>query len=80
MIVRVRLASGITHFVVIAGKDGFDYLVRDPGAWFCERALPAARTRQRHRSAAILPANRNRESARLRQGFGGHATVREALR
>jgi hypothetical protein len=32
VIVRVRLQSGITHFVVIAGKDGFDYLVRDPGA------------------------------------------------
>ncbi len=31
VIVRVRLSSGITHFVVIAGKDGFDYLVRDPG-------------------------------------------------
>ncbi len=32
VIVRVRLQSGITHFVVIAGKDGFDYLARDPGA------------------------------------------------
>ena len=32
VIVRVRFRSGITHFVVIAGKDGFDYLVRDPGA------------------------------------------------
>jgi Peptidase_C39 like family len=32
VIVRVRLGSGVTHFVVIAGKDGFDYLVRDPGA------------------------------------------------
>jgi len=32
VIVRVRLSSGITHFVVVAGKDGFDYLVRDPGA------------------------------------------------
>ena len=32
VIVRVRLPNGITHFVVIAGKDGFDYLVRDPGA------------------------------------------------
>ncbi len=31
VIVRVRLPNGITHFVVIAGKDGFDYLVRDPG-------------------------------------------------
>jgi Peptidase_C39 like family len=32
VIVRVRLRNGITHFVVIAGKEGFDYLVRDPGA------------------------------------------------
>ena len=32
VIVRVRLQSGITHFVVIAGKDGFDYLIRDPGS------------------------------------------------
>ncbi len=32
VIVRVRFPGGITHFVVIAGKDGFDYLVRDPGA------------------------------------------------
>lgn len=32
VIVRVRFPSGTTHFVVIAGKDGFDYLVRDPGA------------------------------------------------
>jgi hypothetical protein len=31
VIVRVRLRGGVTHFVVIAGKDGFDYLVRDPG-------------------------------------------------
>jgi Peptidase_C39 like family len=32
VIVRVRLRSGVTHFVVIAGKQGFDYLVQDPGA------------------------------------------------
>jgi Peptidase_C39 like family len=32
VIVRLRLQSGVTHFVVVAGKDGFDYLVRDPGA------------------------------------------------
>ena len=32
VIVRVRLRGGVTHFVVIAGKDGFDYLIRDPGA------------------------------------------------
>lgn len=30
VIVRVRLPSGITHFVVVMGKDGFDYLIRDP--------------------------------------------------
>lgn len=33
VIVRLRLpASGLTHYVVIAGKEGYDYLVRDPGA------------------------------------------------
>ncbi len=32
VIVRVRFPGGMTHFVVIAGKDGFDYLIRDPGA------------------------------------------------
>ncbi len=32
VIIRIRFRSGVTHFVVIAGKDGFDYLVRDPGA------------------------------------------------
>ena len=32
VIVRVRLRSKITHFVVIAGKQGFDYLIRDPGS------------------------------------------------
>ena len=31
VIVRVRYPSGITHFVVVCGKDGNDYLVRDPG-------------------------------------------------
>jgi len=31
VIVRVRYESGTTHFVVIAGKDGFDYLMQDPG-------------------------------------------------
>ena len=32
VIVRVRLSTGITHFVVIVGKRGFDYLIRDPSA------------------------------------------------
>lgn len=29
-IVRIRFPSGITHFVVVMGKQGFDYLIRDP--------------------------------------------------
>lgn len=31
VIIRLRYPSGITHFVVICGKDGYDYLIRDPG-------------------------------------------------
>ena len=40
VIVRVRLPSGITHFVVIVGKDGFDYLIRDPGSASARGAYP----------------------------------------
>lgn len=32
VIVRVRFPSNITHFVVVCGKQGFDYLIRDPAA------------------------------------------------
>jgi len=32
VIVRIRFPSGMTHFVVIVGKRGFDYLIRDPGS------------------------------------------------
>jgi len=32
VIVRVRFPGGLTHFVVIAGKEGWNYLIRDPGA------------------------------------------------
>jgi len=31
VIIRLRYATGTTHFMVITGKRGFDYLVRDPG-------------------------------------------------
>jgi hypothetical protein len=31
VIARLRYRNGITHFVVICGKEGFDYLIRDPG-------------------------------------------------
>jgi hypothetical protein len=30
VIVRIRFPEGPTHFVVIVGKRGFDYLIRDP--------------------------------------------------
>jgi hypothetical protein len=32
VIIRLRYPGGTTHFMVIAGKRGFDYLVRDPGS------------------------------------------------
>lgn len=32
VIVRLRYPGGTTHFVVICGKRGYDYLVRDPGS------------------------------------------------
>ena len=32
VIVRLRREGEHTHFMVIAGKDGHEYLVRDPGA------------------------------------------------
>ncbi|PYL06008.1 MAG: hypothetical protein DME33_14865 [Verrucomicrobia bacterium] len=40
VIVRVRLAGGVTHFVVIAGKKGFDYLIADPGAGAAKGLYP----------------------------------------
>jgi len=40
VIIRVRLPGSVTHFVVIAGKDGFDYLVRDPGAGSAKGLYP----------------------------------------
>lgn len=32
VIIRIRLPNGITHFVVIVGKAGFDYLIQDPAS------------------------------------------------
>lgn len=40
VIVRLRLPNRITHFVVIAGKQGFDYLTRDPGAGAAKGLYP----------------------------------------
>ena len=30
VIIRLTLPNGTTHFVVLVGKDGWDYLVQDP--------------------------------------------------
>ena len=40
VIVRLRTQDGITHFVVIAGKEGFDYLTLDPGAGSAKGLYP----------------------------------------
>ena len=40
VIVRLRHEHGTTHFVVIAGKDGFDYLTRDPGGGAAKGLYP----------------------------------------
>jgi hypothetical protein len=32
VIIRIRFETGKTHFVVVAGKRGWDYLICDPGA------------------------------------------------
>src|SRR5258708_3397697 len=32
VIIRIRLRSGVTHFVVIVGKRGLRYLIQDPGS------------------------------------------------
>jgi len=34
VIVRLRYPNGITHFVVIVGKSGYEYLIRDPGSGY----------------------------------------------
>ncbi len=40
VIVRIHFPDGATHFVVIAGKHGFDYLIRDPGAGWARGLYP----------------------------------------
>ena len=32
VIIRLRYSNGTTHFMVVCGKRGWDYLVRDPGS------------------------------------------------
>jgi hypothetical protein len=32
VIVRIRFPNGITHFVVVVGKQGFSYLIQDPAS------------------------------------------------
>ena len=40
VIVRLHIPGRMTHFVVIAGKDGYDYLTRDPGAGAAKGLYP----------------------------------------
>jgi len=40
VIVRIHFPSGGMHFVVIAGKRGFDYLIMDPGAGWSKGLYP----------------------------------------
>ncbi len=53
VIVRLRLPSGRTHFVVVVGKQGWDYLVQDPAPFF-PRRLSAPKTNQPDRGAPVL--------------------------
>jgi len=80
-------AGGVTHFVVIAGKDGFDYLVRDPGAGAAKGLYPLRELGsdiEALRFYEPIP-NANSQSQRnaeqrpsrpvtSRQLFGGHST------
>ena len=43
VIVRIRLPSDMTHFVVVSGKVGFDYLIQDPGSAGKFGAYPLSR-------------------------------------
>jgi Peptidase_C39 like family len=47
VIVRIHLAGGSMHFVVIAGKRGFDYLILDPGAGWNRGLYPLREITQR---------------------------------
>ena len=40
VIIRLRYPSGVTHFVVISGKDGLDYLITDPGRRHADSPYP----------------------------------------
>lgn len=40
VIIRLRYPDGVTHFMVICGKRGWDYLVRDPGTGGADGVYP----------------------------------------
>jgi hypothetical protein len=40
VIVKIHLRNGTMHFVVIAGKRGFDYLIMDPGGGWNKGLYP----------------------------------------
>jgi hypothetical protein len=64
VIIRIRLPNGITHFVVIVGKAGFDYLIQDPASGGANGVYPlrslapqieALRFYERLPPATVLP-------------------------
>jgi hypothetical protein len=64
VIIRIRLPNGITHFVVIVGKAGFDYLIQDPASGGANGVYPlrslapqieALRFYERVSPPAVLP-------------------------
>lgn len=40
VIIRIRRPTGKTHFLVIVGKKGWDYLIRDPGPYGIKGVYP----------------------------------------
>src|SRR5262245_54989337 len=74
VIVRVRLPSGITDFVVITGKDGFDYLVQDPGGGSAKGLYPLL---PQHHRAHLVEVHRG--APHVRRGPHGQAVGGRAV-
>ncbi len=64
VIVKIKLLNGITHFVVIAGKDGWDYLIRDPATGGRKGIYPLKDLGQQHPRPPLLRTPREEIAAR----------------
>ena len=68
VIIRVRLFNGVTHFVVIVGKAGFDYLIQDPASGGANGVYPLRRLAReiealRFYEKVTAPGSRRKQSA-----------------